>query len=95
MPCINYFFSKPDFWRVVNRKRSIIFKDSAQAIAFGLHLKKVRQELGISQTNLALDAEVDRSTIVRIETGKFNPTLDLVFILAEALNVPVKTLFEY
>ena len=80
---------------MVNRKRSIVFKDSKQAIAFGLHFKKVRQDKKITQTELAFEADVDRSTIVRLETGKFNPTLDLVFTLAEALNIHPKELFEF
>ena len=84
-----------DFWSVVNRKRIVVFKDSRGAIAFGLHFKKVRMRKGISQTELALEADVDRSTIVRLETGKFNPTLDLLLTLAGALNVHPKELFDF
>lgn len=80
---------------MVNRKRSIVFKDSKQAIAFGLHFKSIRQGKGISQTELALEADVDRSTIVRLETGKFNPTIDLIFTLAESLNIHPKELFDF
>jgi DNA-binding XRE family transcriptional regulator len=80
---------------VVNRKRSIVYKDSPQALAFGRNFKKAREEKGISQTELAIEADVDRSTIVRLETGKFNPTLDLIFNLAQALQVPLKDLFDF
>jgi putative transcriptional regulator len=80
---------------VVNRKKSYIFSDSQKALDFGMHFKQIRKSKSTSQTELALEADVDRSTIVRLETGKFNPTLDLIFTLAAALNVPVKDLFDY
>jgi DNA-binding XRE family transcriptional regulator len=80
---------------VVNRKRAIVYKDSNKAIAFGEHFKKVRKGKSITQTELAFEADVDRSTIVRLETGKFNPTIDLIFTLADALNIHVKELFDF
>lgn len=80
---------------MVNRQRGIIYKDSDQAVAFGKNFKSIRKSKGMSQTELALEAAVERSTVIRLESGKFNPTLDLIFTLAEALKVHPKELFDY
>jgi DNA-binding XRE family transcriptional regulator len=72
---------------VGNRRKAVFYKDSALAKAFGRHFKELRMQKGVTQTELSYEADIDRSTIIRIETGKLNPTLDLVFILSKALEV--------
>jgi DNA-binding XRE family transcriptional regulator len=80
---------------MVNRKRKIIYSGSEEAKAFGANFKRIRKELKITQTELADEADVERGTIAKLEGGEFNPTLDLIFVLAKALNMPVKNLFDY
>ncbi|MEZ8990221.1 helix-turn-helix domain-containing protein [Vibrio breoganii] len=53
---------------------------------FGANLRQVRKGKGISQDNLALLAEIDRSYIGRIERGEVNITLDKAYQLACALE---------
>ncbi|GAM56892.1 transcriptional regulator, XRE family [Vibrio ishigakensis] len=53
---------------------------------FGANLRKIRKEKGISQDNLALLAEIDRSYVGRIERGEVNITLDKAYQLANALK---------
>lgn len=49
-------------------------------------LKERREELGMSVDQLAKLCEVQRSTIWRIEEGKFMPNLDLFLTLTHHLN---------
>ncbi|MEV6867411.1 helix-turn-helix transcriptional regulator [Streptosporangium subroseum] len=60
---------------------------------FGLRLRDVREQQGLTQERLGELAEVDRKTINRIENGMYSPRLDNVFQIADALDVSVKELF--
>lgn len=65
-----------------------------QLIAFGLHLKKLRLERDLSQEQLGLIADLDRTYISGIERGKRNVSLTNVFRIAQALEIPVAQLFQ-
>lgn len=54
---------------------------------FGKVLKQIREEKGMTQEKLAELAEVDRTYIYRLETGKRSPSLNIIFRLADALKV--------
>lgn len=58
------------------------------------NLRRIRVERGLSQENLAVDADVDRSYISGMERQEFNPTIDLLDRLAAALSVDVSSLLE-
>lgn len=62
------------------------------AVKFGMKLRKVRKEKGISQDRLALIADIDRSYVGRIERGEVNITLEKVYGLAQALECNVAEL---
>ncbi len=53
---------------------------------FKNHLKNARNEKKLSQTALVEMVGVSRNTISFIETGQFNPTAKLAFILCIALD---------
>lgn len=55
--------------------------------AFGAALRLRRQELGISQEELASAAQVERSHMGKIERGTHSPSLALIFRLAAALSM--------
>jgi transcriptional regulator with XRE-family HTH domain len=55
--------------------------------AFGRALREVRESRGVSQEQLALDANYDRTYISLLERGTRSPTLRTVVELAEVLNV--------
>ena len=59
---------------------------------FGKKLREKRKSLGLSQDKLALDAEIDRSYIGRVERGEVNVTLKVVYTLAATLKCEVKIL---
>ena len=52
-----------------------------------------RQELGLSQEQLARKCDVSRQTVNAIENNKYDPTLSLAFRLAKELQLTVDELF--
>jgi transcriptional regulator with XRE-family HTH domain len=50
------------------------------------NVKRVRDELGLSQEKLALEADIDRTYISGIERALRNPSLILIIKLAEKLE---------
>lgn len=56
-------------------------------IAFGITLKKYRLQLKLSQEELALSANLDRTYISLLERSQRQPTLSTIFKLAEVLNI--------
>ena len=59
------------------------------------HLKQVRTEQKLSQSQLAEMVGVSRNTISSIETGQFNPTAKLALILCIALDKKFEELFYF
>lgn len=53
------------------------------------NLRRIRTLRGITQENLAVDANVDRTAISGIERADYNPSIDLLDKLADALQVDV------
>ena len=64
-------------------------------ISFGFHVKSLRQHLDLSQEQLALIANLDRTYISGIERGKRNISLLNIVKLANALGVEKSKLLEF
>ncbi|WP_408613820.1 helix-turn-helix domain-containing protein [Hymenobacter yonginensis] len=62
-------------------------KNPAGVKLFGAHLRSLRVTKGWSQQMLADVANVEKSTIKRIETAAFSPTLDVLISLCRALEL--------
>jgi len=60
--------------------------------AFAAAIKSRRAAMGWSQEELAWRAGVDRTFIARLESCRNQPSLSVVFALAEALKVSVPNL---
>jgi putative transcriptional regulator len=58
-----------------------------------IKLKVARAEKDISQEELAKQVGVTRQTIGMIETGKFNPSLQLCIAICKALGKTLNDLF--
>ncbi len=56
-------------------------------------IKAERERLGLTQAALAENVGVSRKTINTVENGIFTPSALLALKLAQALSVPVETLF--
>lgn len=63
-------------------------------LAFGKVLRAVRKEVGLTQEQLALAAEIDRTFVSLIERGERQPTVRIIFKLAAALHVPPSQLIQ-
>lgn len=59
---------------------------------FGANVRVARKTVGLSQDQLALLADLDRSYVGRIERGEVNITLEKVYRIAEVLKCPAKDL---
>jgi transcriptional regulator with XRE-family HTH domain len=64
-------------------------------IAFGSHLKKLREERNMSQSNLAYDCGMEISQVSRMERGILNTSISNIYLLAKALNIHPKELFDF
>ncbi len=58
--------------------------------AFGSNLKEWRQRRGVSQLALSADAGVSQRHLSFLETGRSNPSREMVLHLASALGVPIR-----
>ena len=62
--------------------------------ALAKNLKLLRSERGLSQERLALESNVDRTYVSKIERGIGNPSLEVLVRLAGRLEVKVFDLFQ-
>lgn len=62
--------------------------------AFGLSVKDLRKQQGLSQELLAAKAGLDRAFLSQVETGRKQPSLLTIFRLASALKLDVSELFK-
>ena len=73
----------------------IYTKDQEYLKKFGKQLKKIREEKGMSQEQLANLAEVSLPQITRIEHGTINSTICTIKSLANGLGVETALLFGF
>jgi len=52
----------------------------------GRNVRRLREEAGLSQEKLALEAELDRTYVSGVERGVRNPTVTVVARIAKALK---------
>lgn len=59
------------------------------------NLKKYRQQAELSQEKLAEIVNVRRETILRLEAGKYNPSLKLAMDISKAVGAPIEEIFIF
>ena len=64
------------------------------AVAFGAVVREARLKAGIAQEALAYMADVERSYLGRLERGQSQPTLYVIFKVADALGYDVGLLLS-
>ena len=57
------------------------------------NLKKLREEINLSQDALGSNLDVSRQTINSIENGKFDPSLPLAMKIAKFFNSKIEDIF--
>lgn len=60
----------------------------------GKHITLLREEKGLSQTELALRCDKDKQSLNRLEKGKINPSIYYLKEIAEELGVSLKELLD-
>ncbi|HTV56805.1 MAG TPA: helix-turn-helix transcriptional regulator [Terriglobia bacterium] len=69
-------------------------RDEAVKAEFGRRVRELRRRKGLSQEDLALACDLDRSYIGGIERGERNVSLVNIHKISAALGLPVKDLFQ-
>lgn len=69
------------------------YKDLYQK--FGLNVVYYRKKKRLSQTQLAELVDIHRTYVSAIELGKVSVSFDILFRLAEVLEIPPHKLFEF
>lgn len=66
-------------------------KDSFDQLrqTLGQNVRRLRVERGLSQEQLAFDAEIDRTYVSQIERAVINPSLFVLFRVSSVLGVSV------
>lgn len=64
-------------------------------VALGKRIKFLRNQIGISQEELADKAEIDRTYITSVECGKRNISIVNIEKISKALGVTLSKLFDF
>ena len=59
------------------------------------NLKEHRMAAKLTQEDLAEKVNVRRETIIRLEAGKYNPSLKLAIDISRAVNTPIEKIFIF
>jgi transcriptional regulator with XRE-family HTH domain len=74
----------------MNRHVSTARVERSQPLLIGDHLREWRQRRRLSQLDLAIDAEISARHLSFLETGRAQPSREMVLRLAERLEVPLR-----
>ena len=58
-------------------------------------VEQLRKERGLNQDDFAKMLRVSRQTISSIETGKYNPSLELAFAISDFFGNRIEEIFFY
>lgn len=61
---------------------------------FGLRVKELRMDLGVSQEKFALSIDMDRTYLASVENGKRNISLNNILKIANGLKISLEELFK-
>lgn len=59
------------------------------------NIKELREKTNYTQDELAVLAGVSRQTIISLEKGKYNPSIQLAFKLSKIFNLTIEQIFIY
>jgi len=61
-------------------------KSMKDRYAIGARLREIREERNLNQTQVAEKMGVQQNTVSKIESGSFNPSVDMVIKYCQAIN---------
>ncbi len=56
-------------------------------------VEQLRKARGLNQEDFARAIRVSRQTVSSIETGKYNPSLELAFTISDFFGLPIEDIF--
>ncbi|MFL0197369.1 helix-turn-helix transcriptional regulator [Clostridium sp. WILCCON 0269] len=56
-------------------------------------IEELRKRIGLNQEDLGKALKVSRQTISSIETGKYNPSLELAFVISDYFGKSIEEIF--
>lgn len=71
------------------------FRDEKVLLAFGKNLQEIRRKQNFTQEELAYNSGISLSQIARIETGKINPTVCTLLVIAKTLKIKASELMDF
>ncbi|MCL6275440.1 helix-turn-helix domain-containing protein [Muricauda sp. 2012CJ35-5] len=70
-------------------------EDLAIVSKVGKKIRAIREAKGMSQLELAIDADIPKTQVGRVERGENNTSLVTLNRIATALEVPLSALFQF
>jgi putative transcriptional regulator len=58
-------------------------------------IKELRARLNMTQEDLAKKVNVRRETIIFLEKGKYNPSLQLAYSISKQFDLPIEEVFIF
>jgi transcriptional regulator with XRE-family HTH domain len=58
----------------------------------GQRIKNIREEKGITQVELGIEIEMEKSNVSRLESGRISPTFITLYRVAKALDISLSEL---
>lgn len=76
-------------------RRKYTEEDKAFLRLFGERLRMLREKENLSQADLEIDAKMSKNQIGRIERGEISTSVTNLNLIAQALKLEVKDLFDF
>ena len=80
-------------WKVKYTLRKVSFTKGRVPVKN--YVRDKRMELGLTQDELSEKLEVSRQTIISLEKGKYNPSIQLAFKLSRLFKCYIEDIFIY
>ncbi|MDB2244536.1 helix-turn-helix transcriptional regulator [Halorubrum ezzemoulense] len=61
---------------------------------FETRIRELREEAGLTQAELADRVDVTRQTVLYVEKGEYNPSLELAWRIAREFDARIEEVFE-
>ncbi len=61
----------------------------------GEQIRKLRKRAKLSHLELSNRADIEKSTVIRVESGKMNPSVTTLLKICTGLAVPINKLFKF
>ncbi|PHQ43479.1 transcriptional regulator [Halorubrum sp. C191] len=61
---------------------------------FETRIRELREEAGLTQAELANRVDVTRQTVLYVEKGEYNPSLELAWRIAREFDARIEEVFE-